>query len=90
VTDNRMRGIRCGIPDCAWGVERALRQVTPQTVSDCYAVFWDHLVAAHGLDPDLNEVPGITEAAFHIDLDRGTLTIRITAKGTGYSMAVTP
>lgn len=79
---NQVLRVRCGIPDCPWGVQSRYMALNPKVVSDSYALFWDHMVQAHGLNPDTGEVnSGITEAAFHIDLQKGTMTVKLTAKG---------
>lgn len=79
---NQVLGVRCGIPDCEWGVQSRYMALNAKVVSDSYALFWDHMVQAHGLNPNTAEVEtGIAEASFHIDLQKGTMTVRLTAKG---------
>jgi hypothetical protein len=76
----KAHSVRCGIADCDWGRSIGPIPFTEQVVSDCYALFWDHLVESHGLNPDKGDLPGISGAAYHIDLTRGTFTVNMNAK----------
>lgn len=84
--------IRCGIPDCNWGVDQIRRgmpgsdkgpsPLTPGLVSQLYGLFWDHCVKMHALNPDTTELPGLSEASFFIDLrEGGMLTVQLTQNG---------
>jgi hypothetical protein len=53
--------------------------VSVETIGRCYELFWQHCVERHGLNPDTSELPGLEEAAFFIDLEKGTLTINLKA-----------
>lgn len=54
--------------------------LNPVAMSECYGLFWDHTVKAHGLNPDTSEFPpGIESASFYIDLDQGSITVDLAA-----------
>lgn len=73
---NQVRRVRCGIPDCEWGVAVHHPELTRKVTADLYKLFWDHLVQAHGLNPETGEVYiNVEKAAFHIDQDHGTTTV---------------
>lgn len=75
-----MKQIRCGVRDCTWAMPvRDWLGIRFAVV--LFALWHEHLVDAHGLEPDVNKPPVLESAQLYFDhVDGTTAVLTIHAK----------
>jgi hypothetical protein len=72
VIDILILQLRCGIPDCEWSLPFPVpTPYSPQALTKVYGQFRRHCADRHELNPNTNELPGLDQASFFLDVSRG-------------------